>query len=267
MLLIDLSYSVFYRYFATYFWYKRQDTFDESKSVLEDKLFKDKYDKMFETMLINLQKKFEVPWSFVFFAKDCPRDEIWRMQYYSAYKQTREEGRLDKFEKGIFAHTIHTLIPQLQEKYSGCHILSIDHLEADDLIAGFKKAFRQDHAEKEIFIIANDNDFLQLLDDWTLIQNLQGLDLSKRIDTKPCEYLEKKIIRGDVSDNIPSIAKKVGEKTAEKLAKNQEALDNLFVKNPDAKKQYELNKLLISFENIPKQYQNQIGKLYKEMTS
>jgi 5'-3' exonuclease len=230
-------------------------------------VFLDKYDKMFEQMITNLQKKFEIPWTHLFFAKDCPRDEIWRMEHYSGYKQTREEGRLDKFEKGIFVHTLNTLIPQLQTKYGGFRVLSIDHLEADDLIAGFKKAYRLENHEKEIIIIANDNDFLQLLDDWTLIQNLQGMDLSKRLETEPHEYLEKKIIRGDVSDNIPSIAKKIGEKTAEKLAKNKDTLEALFVKNPDAKKQYDLNKLLISFESIPIIYQQQITKLYKELIS
>jgi 5'-3' exonuclease len=265
MLLIDLSYCVFYRYFATYFWYKKQDGFKEDKSPLEDNNFIEKYDKMFEKMLVGLQKKFEVPWSLVFFAKDCPREQIWRMKHFPAYKQARDEGRLAQFEKNIFVHTIAKLLPKLQDEYKGCHILDIDHLEGDDLIAGFKKLYRQQHPQREIYIIANDNDFLQLLDDWTLVQNLQGMDLKNRMDCKPSEYLERKIIRGDVSDNIPSIAKKVGEKTAEKLAINGEALEALFTKNPEAKTQYELNKLLIAFESVPQNYQAQIAKLYKEM--
>ena len=274
LLLIDLSYFIFYRYYAVYNWYKKQNQPAEAgvaseaeagaaaaaevkpknQSVMSDPLFIEKYDKLFEQVVSTLVKKHEISWNNVYFAKDCSRDEIWRMSHYPAYKQSREE-RLDTFDKMIFYHSIAILIPQLQKKYGGCHILSIDHMEADDIIAVTKKYVRDREPEREIIIVTNDNDYIQLIDDYTLIVNLQGYDLKSRIRGTPAEYLKQKIILGDKADNIPSIAKKIGEKTSFKLSNDDDALAALFKKNPDAKKQFDLNTLLISFEQIPAKYQ------------
>lgn len=276
LLLIDLSYFIFYRYYAVYNWYKKQNqpageaseavanagevaageaAAVPAKSVMSDPLFIEKYDKLFEQVVSNLVKKHELSWNNVYFAKDCTRDEIWRMSHYPAYKQSREE-RLDTFDKMIFKHSITILIPKLQKKYGGTHILSVDHMEADDIVAVTKKYVRDREPEREIIIVTNDNDYIQLIDDYTLIVNLQGYDLKTRIRGTPSEYLKQKIILGDKADNIPSIAKKIGEKTSFKLSNDDEALAALFKKNPDAKKQFDLNTLLISFDQIPAKYQN-----------
>ena len=264
LIIIDLSYWIFYRYFATYSWYSRND--NKNKIPMKDPIFLEKYDKIFEQTLLDIQKKYEVSWTSIYLAKDCPRDEIWRMSHYSKYKKTRDD-RNTTFDKDIFVHTILTLIPRIQAKYKGCNILSLPNLEADDIAAILKKHIRSENPTKDIVIITNDNDYIQLLDDYTLIVNLQGKDLRSRIDCSPEMYLKRKIILGDVSDNIMSIAKKVGEKTAMKLALSDEALEKLFIKDPESKKNYELNKLLISFESIPCEYQNQVIKLYKDIVN
>lgn len=249
-LLIDLSYFIFYRYYATLSWYKKQDDAIKDKSPMTDILFLEKYDKIFEQTVCDLQQKFGCLWKSIYFAKDCSRDEIWRNKHYTNYKSLREE-RLESFDKEIFKHTISVLIPKLQEKYKGAVMLHVDHMEADDIIAVVKKYIRLKNTTMEIIIITNDNDYIQLIDDYTLVVNLQGKDLKTRIDCTPEEYLNRKIIMGDKSDNIPSIAKKIGEKTSAKLATDETAILNLFKKNPDAKIQYDLNKLLISFDMIP----------------
>jgi 5'-3' exonuclease len=59
-----------------------------------------------------------------------------------------------------------------------------------------------------------------------------------------------KAIRGDVSDNIPAIDKKIGDKTAAKLATNKDILDEK-LKNVRVRDRFELNKRLIMFEYIP----------------
>lgn len=248
MLLIDLSYFIFYRYFATYSWYKKQN--GSRDDVMRDPVFLEKYDKIFEQTIVDLQKKHEIASDQVYFAKDCQRDEIWRVEHYADYKKGREE-RLETFDKEIFKHSICDTIPALQAKHGGFHLLSVDKLEADDIVAVVKSHVRRQNTEREIVIVTNDNDYLQLIDDYTLVVNLQGRDLKSRIDVDPVTYLQQKIIVGDKSDNIPSIAKKIGEKTSAKLAADADALASLFKKNPDAKSQYELNRLLISFEYIP----------------
>ena len=255
-LLIDLSYFIFYRYYATYNWYRKQNE-SKDKDILKDELFINKYDKIFEQTICELQKKHDISWNNIYFAKDCPRDEIWRLKYYKDYKQTREE-RLETFDKEIFKHTISVLIPKLQAKYGGCFILFEDHLESDDIIAFVKTYIRDQNPGYEIIIITNDNDYVQLIDDYTLVVNLQGRDLKTRINCSPSEYLLRKIILGDKSDNIPSIGKKIGEKTAEKLASDLNLLQDVFKKKPDAKQNYDLNELLISFKKIPSNYKDKV---------
>lgn len=248
MLLIDLSYFIFYRYYATYTWYKKQNGAIEK--VMRDPIFIEKYDKIFEQTIVDLQRKHEIDWDVVYFAKDCQRDEIWRVEHYADYKKGRDE-KLETFDKEIFKHSICSTIPAMQAKYGGCHILSVDKLEADDIVAIVKTHVRSNEDQREIVIVTNDNDYVQLIDDYTLVVNLQGRDLKSRIDSEPLTYLQQKIILGDKSDNIPSIAKKIGEKTSSKLARDADALSALFKKNPDAKAQYELNRMLISFDYIP----------------
>ena len=73
------------------------------------------------------------------------------------------------------------------------------------------------------------------------------------------------ILMGDKSDNIPCIQKKVGPKTAEKLARDDEAFATFCEKNPDAKRQYELNKTLIDFRCIPIEYVDELKEcLFKK---
>ena len=50
MIYIDLSYAIFYRYFATYSWYSKQEDVDPKKPM-KDEVFRNKYDKLFEKML------------------------------------------------------------------------------------------------------------------------------------------------------------------------------------------------------------------------
>jgi 5'-3' exonuclease len=138
-------------------------------------------------------------------------------------------------------------------------------MEADDLVACVKRYIREQTPEQEIVIITNDNDYVQLIDDYTLVVNLQGCDLKNRVLCPPAEYLEQKIIMGDKSDNIPSIARKIGEKTSAKLAVDRASLESLFLRVPSSKTQYELNKLLISFESIPADLREQALKAYKDL--
>lgn len=269
ILLIDLSYYVFYRYFATFNWYKRQTNanidVDNIKNNVE---FMDKYSKMFEKTLLELIKKNKITSSTnVVFVKDCSRDHIWRHQFYNAYKATREE-KSALFSKDVFTFTYHTLIPQLQDKI-GFQIIGHYCLEADDVIAIITKHLFNTYLDNiHITIITNDNDYIQLMNIDRLlntnennvlnIKNLQDKNICERINCSSQIYINVKKILGDKSDNIPSIIRKCGEKTAFKLASNQDMLMKLLDKDTEAKKQYELNDLLIDFKNIPDEYYSDI---------
>jgi DNA polymerase-1 len=262
ILLIDMSYYVFYRYYATFNWYKRQTNVEIDVEHIRDNVeFMQKYAKMFEKTLMDLMKLHKIKnHSSVVFAKDCSRDNIWRHQYYNAYKATREE-KSASFNKDVFTYTYHTLIPNLQEKL-GFQMIGHYCLEADDVIAIITKNIFDTYqiGPIEIIIITNDNDYIQLMNIDMLcnntlrIRNLQDRNICERVNCSPQVYTNVKKILGDKSDNIPSITRKCGEKTAYKLATNQDLLMNLLEKEPEAKKQYELNDLLIDFNNIPDEY-------------
>mgnify|MGYP000275895020 CR=1 FL=1 len=265
ILLIDMSYYVFYRYYATFNWYKRQtDSIVDVQHIKDNVEFMEKYAKMFEKTLVDLMKlhKINNPLNVVF-AKDCSRDNIWRHQYYNAYKATREEKSVS-FNKDVFTYTYHTLIPKLQEKL-GFQIIGHYCLEADDVIAIITKTVFDTYTGRiHIVIITNDNDYIQLMNmerlgileenNTLLIRNLQDKNISDRVNCPPHIYTNIKKIAGDKSDNIPSITRKRGEKTAFKLANNNDLLQGLLDRDPEARKQYELNDLLIDFNNIPKEY-------------
>lgn len=255
VLMIDLSYYVFYRYYSTYNWLKKYQKSEVTKDeILKEPLFLEKYSKIFERTLCDIVKQSNVTWTNVFLVKDCMRENIWRNDHYKNYKATRDE-RLDTFNKDIFWITYNELIPKLKNKYN-FQVISHDRLEADDVIAIMKTELRMCYPDIDITIITNDNDYIQLVDSKTVIRNLQGKEIIQRVSMEPALYLKTKIIMGDKSDNIPCIMKKVGPKTAEKLAVDDENFEKFCVKNSEARKQYELNKLLIDLSCIPDEFRN-----------
>jgi DNA polymerase I len=267
ILLIDTSYYVFYRYYATYNWCKRQaDTQDiEVDTIMQNELFMMKYKKMFEKSILDLCKVNKIKkehYKNVVFVKDCARDHIWRHQYMVGYKACRED-KTRTFNKEVFTYTYHTLLPELITKYN-FQCIGFHTLEADDVIAIISQHLMNTYVNEynlTISIITNDNDYIQLLNHPRLsnestncslsIKNLQDKHIYERTGYSSKEYMAIKKIIGDKSDNIPSIIKKCGDKTAYKLAMQPEQLTKLLSTNHNAKTQYELNCLLIDFEMIP----------------
>ena len=267
-LFIDGSYYIFYRFYATYNWYRRQNESDDlenksekNENITEDKIFMEKYAKIFENTIVSLQKSNKIEWKNVFFAKDCPRQDIFRNDIYEGYK-IREE--LKSFDNNIFVYTYNVLIPELVKKYN-FNILCSNYLEADDVIALLVKKIHALNATTKFLIITNDNDYVQLHNSVTEIKNLQDKDLKIRAspDYDAETYLKIKIILGDKSDNIPAIIKKCGIKTAEKLALNPDELNKLFDKDPDAKKNFERNQKLIDFNYIDEKLKNKYLERFK----
>lgn len=263
-LFIDGSYYIFYRFFATYNWYRKQnesDDLNKNENITDDKIFMEKYAKIFENTIVSLQKSNKIEWTNVFFAKDCPRQDIFRNDIYDDYK-IREE--LKSFDNNIFVYTYNVLIPKLVEKYK-FNILCSDKLEADDVIALLVKKIHALNASTKFLIITNDNDYVQLHNSVTEIKNLQDKDLKIRAspDYDAETYLKIKIILGDKSDNIPAIIKKCGIKTAEKLALNPDELNKIFNKDPDAKKNFERNQRLIDFNYIDEKLKKEYLQKFK----
>lgn len=255
-LLIDTSYYVFYRYFATLRWFSFQQPKDENTgeavpiehdTLHENEAFIIAFKKHIKSELLKLQKKWKVCSSNIIFCNDCPRAEIWRMSLYNEYKSGRVVAT--NFNKQIFSIFYNFLNTE--------NITSVesDHLEADDMVWIISQKLHELNENSRIIIITNDNDYLQMKQDYIDIYNIQGkgTDLSTRSKGDPVVDLYMKICIGDNSDNIPPICTKLGIITAEKLARMTEEERNTWIDNkgPECRNQYELNKKLISFKEIP----------------
>jgi 5'-3' exonuclease len=134
-------------------------------------------------------------------------------------------------------------------------ILKHPHLEADDCIAISTKYILNKWPTAQIKIVTSDKDYLQLAK-----QNVELYDLSyKRLtDQKTCTGdpecdLFCKIIMGDPSDNIKSVLKKCGPKTAMKCFNDRTYFEER-LKKENAYGLYELNKTLVDFDEIPQHY-------------
>lgn len=199
----------------------------------------------------------------VIFANDCPKREIWRKSIFDGYKLQRilADKTKNPFDFGkVFAYADEHLIPEFIEENQGSKIISVDSAEGDDIIASLIKLIPEDETK---VVIANDKDYIQLLDAPNLIlTNCQGrifsleeesghkllVENNKKLTAK--EFLLKKILIGDKADNIDSIFPRCGEASAIKLILNKDLLKEKLA-DPEIRARFELNKKLIDFSNIP----------------
>lgn len=247
IILIDLSYFIFYRYFALIQWWKLAKPDDPLDDPSINEEFIEKFKKTFREKLLEIPKKLKVKNYIIIGGKDCPREEIWRNSLFNNYKEQRVLD--DKFMGGYFFKLAYSeIIPDL------CPVINYDSLEADDCIALLSKQIINKYDNKKIFIIANDMDYLQIADETTKIINLKYKDLqtSKNSTGNKERDLFCKIVIGDKSDNIPGIFKKCGLKTALKYFNDEDAFKKQLDKE-NASQAYELNKLIINFNNIPEE--------------
>ncbi len=132
------------------------------------------------------------------------------------------------------------LIPQfdlVKEAVSSFNIpnLGIQNYEADDIIGTLAKKY---NGEAEIIIQTGDLDMLQLVDhqiDVAIMRKGLGnyevfnqLNFLEKKGILPHQIVEFKGLTGDSADNYPGI-KGIGEKTALKLLKEYESMDNILL--------------------------------------
>ena len=247
-LFIDLSYFIFYLYYAKkrYLQCQQLETTDLINNEYFMNLFNN-FDKKLEEIKKKLKLKDDIE---IIFAKDCKRNDIWRNELFPEYKKSRKvNNEIGEF----FIHTYKNII----HKYN---YISVDKCEADDIIGVLTKELYKDN---KIYIITGDMDYLQLLYN----ENIQIYDLKyKSFREKSIGYkddLLKKIVLGDSSDNIPSIHKKLGVKTVEKYLNDRELLQNK-LKDSLINQQFMLNKKLIDMDLIPDNFIKNILQIFKE---
>jgi 5'-3' exonuclease len=183
----------------------------------------------------------------------------WRKNISSIYKGQRKAQRekQDVDWEGFYK-IYREVVKELKENFP-FYVLGIQGIEADDIIAHL---VRKEDSDIDKIMITCDRDYVQLLQ----YPNAKLYDPIRNKFIKsvnPLHDLEIKICSGDKSDNIPSILPRWGEKTAEKKILSGELksiLESVDVNGDpcEAKKNYDRNRKLIDFTQIPKSILSQI---------
>jgi 5'-3' exonuclease len=257
-LLVDSSYVSFHRFFATLIWFVNvyphieiEDDYDWT----QNEIFMKHFDETYMKNLLKFKNMYNIPNENMIIVRDCPRETIWRMNLYPKYKGTRKNTcsyRNKRYNVGnVFRHIYNSLYPKLEKQY-GFRLMKVDNAEADDVIAVLAKQIREIDPNRLVIIISNDNDYLQLVNDKTLIWSLQNRLLNTKVEMTAEEILLKKILRGDESDNIPSIVGSMPERVLDELVTNEELLEQWLEEN-GKKEVFEENRKLIDFRYIPEE--------------
>ena len=176
----------------------------------------------FLSMLANILAE-EKP-DFVAVAFDVGR-KTFRTEMFPDYKAQREAAP-EEFRGQV------ELIRDVLETL-GITTLSRENFEADDIVATLST---QAGADYQTFLVTGDRDYLQLVDDsTTVLYPMRGVSklhrftpeaVEEKYGLSPQQYPDFAALRGDPSDNLPSVPK-VGEKTATKWITQYGSLDSL----------------------------------------
>jgi DNA polymerase-1 len=177
----------------------------------------------FTAMLINVLRDEKPTKVAVAFDRSEP---TFRHEQYVEYKAGRTKAP-DEFRSQV------SLIFEVLDAL-GIRHLSAPGYEADDIIATL--ATEAEAAGDSVLIVTGDRDAFQLVSDaTTVLYNSRGVSDMKRYDPAgllekygltPAQYPDFAALRGDPSDNLPSIPG-VGEKTATKWILEYGSLENL----------------------------------------
>jgi 5'-3' exonuclease len=259
---IDGSYFCFYRYYALLNWWSHAYPDEKLEDPYQNEIFVEKFNKLFIENVKSIPKKLKLNKNvkpYIFVGKDCKRLNIWRNDLFPIYKINRTNTPEDGFMGGPFFKMVYD--NNLFYESGVISILEHPKLEADDVIAITVKELtkKYDISKCTIYIITSDKDYLQLNSPNIHLYNLkfQNIVDNKSSVKDPEKDLLIKILMGDVSDNIPSVFPKCGMKTALKCIEDKEFFVKKMNNNSDYYKQYELNKKIIDFNEIPEDLKNE----------
>jgi|LakMenE18May11ns_1017448.scaffolds.fasta_scaffold9959515_11 5'-3' exonuclease len=247
IILIDGSYYVFYRYFATMRWFSFQKKEFDVNKITENEEFLSGFLKHMESDLKKICKRWKTDINNITFCTDCQRCKIWRNDIYKDYKGTR--GQNMNFNSNIFS----IFSEYIQNK--GIKKMWFERLEADDVIYLIQNKLKV-NCLQNIVIITNDNDYLQLADTNIHIINMQFKDITQRGNKDARSDLLNKAIYGDKSDNIQKIAPFITKEKALQLSKMSDDEIRSWLQENNLIDKFNFNMNLISFEKIPCRYVN-----------
>jgi 5'-3' exonuclease len=235
----------------------------------------EKFKSTFVSKIHDIDKKLKLKNTIKYVGKDCRRSDIWRTALYPEYKATRGTSN-DFLGASLFdiAYGDTVTIPPTASISTGGdapllptasgiadenlfmtagvkQLLSYPSLEADDCIALTAKHLYATEPDAHIWIIASDMDYLQITNDRIHLYDLKFKNICEKSSGNPSCDLFCKIVAGDKSDNIPSVFKKCGIKTAQKYFNDRELFLKKLAADKEAQAVYKLNTTLVDFNCIP----------------
>ncbi|MCT2537190.1 DNA polymerase I [Aquibacillus koreensis] len=150
-----------------------------------------------------------------------------RHKTYGEYKGGRQKTPSELSEQ----------FPLLKETLDAFNIkhYQLSEYEADDIIGTL--ATQGQKEDWEVNVISGDKDLLQLVSDRVKVsltkKGLSEVDtytpvfMEEKLEISPDQVIDMKALMGDASDNIPGVPG-VGQKTAVKLLKQYQTLENLY---------------------------------------
>ena len=267
LILIDTSYVTFYRFFAILKWLliSKPDEYKEhianpDYNWIKDKIFLEKYEKIYFESLKKLVGKKIFSKSNVIFCMDCPKDTIWRtLDIKCNYKGDRIDLSKKNDFKPIFKYTYQTLLPKFIKDNKNIKKLKLDNLEADDIIGIIIKYYENTDPTKNIYLLSGDKDFLQLGRDHLYFINFKTKKPYQISKDEAKLLLHAKILLGDKSDCITSIFPSRFPLDKKKILINSIEEFNIWLKeNQNFNQKYIDNSTLIDFNYIPEKYKIQI---------
>jgi 5'-3' exonuclease len=263
-ILIDGSYYCFYRYYAIHAWFKNAHKEVNIDIPYENKLFVEKFKKMFINKIKELPKKLKLKDCKVIIGRDCSRKDIWRNKYSDSYKETRvyDESFMGK---PFFKMAYDTLF--YEAGVSESDIMYLNKLEADDCLALLAKHLIKQDSNNKITIITGDMDYLQLAHPQINLINLRLKPLATPSNSTgdPNKDLFIKIVTGDKSDNISGVFPKCGKKTAIKYYEDMELFKKKLNSNEEYVEKYKNNRKIIDFNEIPEELVVKLKEKYVDL--
>lgn len=208
-MIIDGSYYLFSIFFISkndylkkYPDWEQPDLYDWSTNTE----FWNIYQIRFKSHLIKLIRKLHIYKNNIYFVREGKKSLIWRNNIYPEYKTNRthiihHKGK-DNILGDLFPRVYYELLPQYVEN-NHLKVIRVLSAEADDVIFLLTR-YLESIRRTRIFIISKDKDFIQLVSNVVSIHTIYLDNIMDNIPLTPTQYLQTKLLLGDLSDNIPA---------------------------------------------------------------
>lgn len=201
----------------------------------------------------------------IVFAMDDKLTNNFRKSLYPEYKAQRALVKRSYQLQPIKDYIVDIVFKELDvENQQGYKLVKVTGAEGDDVIATILTKLKDNYIATAL--IASDHDFLQI--DGVREFDLFGRESKRKLgdeEVTASDFLLGKILMGDKSDNIKQVFSKCGPKTALKLVKDRANLKKMLQENQDAALRFQLNKKIISFNEIPSELTDKILKRVNEV--